>query len=67
MDKQELEGFRDIKGYEGIYEISNLGRLKSLKFGKERIMIKEINSNHLMYCMYFWLSVFTQKYTKIPG
>lgn len=32
------EEWRDIDGYEGLYQISNLGQVKSLKFGKERIM-----------------------------
>ena len=32
-----MEEFRDIKGYEGKYQISNFGRVKSLKYGKERI------------------------------
>ena len=27
-----------IKGYEGLYEVSDQGRVRSLKFGKERIM-----------------------------
>ena len=27
-----------IKGYEGLYEVSDYGRVKSLKFGKERIL-----------------------------
>lgn len=27
-----------IKGYEGIYEVSDQGRVRSLKFGKERIL-----------------------------
>ena len=27
-----------IKGYEGLYEVSDKGRVKSLKFGKERIL-----------------------------
>ena len=27
-----------INGYEGLYEVSNQGRVKSLKFGKERIL-----------------------------
>jgi hypothetical protein len=32
------EVFVPIKGYEGLYEISNYGNVKSLKFNKERIM-----------------------------
>ena len=27
-----------INGYEGLYEVSDQGRVKSLKFGKERIL-----------------------------
>ena len=33
-----LEVFRDVKGYEGKYQISNHGNVKSLKRGKERIL-----------------------------
>ena len=32
------EVFKDIPNYEGIYQVSNLGNVKSLKFGKERIL-----------------------------
>jgi hypothetical protein len=32
------EIWKDIPEYEGIYQISNLGRVKSLKFGKEKIL-----------------------------
>ena len=32
------EYWKPIKGYEGLYEVSNLGRVKSLKFGKERML-----------------------------
>ena len=32
------EIWHDIDGYEGLYQISNKGRVKSLKWGKERIL-----------------------------
>ena len=32
------EIWRDIDGYEGLYQVSNKGRVKSLKYGKERIL-----------------------------
>ena len=35
------EEWRDIDEYEGLYQISNLGRVKSLKFGKEKILKPE--------------------------
>lgn len=38
--KKELpnEELKDIVGYEGMYQVSNLGRVKSLKFGKNLIL-----------------------------
>lgn len=38
MEKEELEIWKDIVGFEGFYQCSNLGRIKSFKFGKERIL-----------------------------
>lgn len=32
-----MEEWKDIEGYEGLYQVSNQGRVKSLKFGKEKI------------------------------
>lgn len=32
------EIWKDIKEYEGLYQVSNFGRVKSLKFGKEKVM-----------------------------
>ena len=43
-----MEEWRDIQGYEGIYQVSNEGRVRSLKFGKERILRpRNICTNHL--------------------
>ncbi len=33
-----IEIWRAIVGYEGLYQVSNWGRVKSLKYGKERIL-----------------------------
>ena len=42
------EIWRDIEGYEGLYQISNKGRVKSLKCGKERILRPGIDTSG--YC-----------------
>ena len=39
------EIWRDIDGYNGLYQISNKGHVKSLKCGKERILKPLINSS----------------------
>ena len=41
-----------IKGYEGLYEVSDQGRVKSLKFGKERIL-KSVRDKdgYLLVCL----------------
>lgn len=33
-----MENWQPVKGYEGLYEVSDIGRVRSLKYGKERIM-----------------------------
>ena len=38
-----MEEFRDVVGYEGLYQVSNLGNVKSLKFGKGRVL-KELQT-----------------------
>lgn len=37
-----MEVWKDISGYEGLYQVSDKGRVKSLHYGKERIL-KQIN------------------------
>lgn len=33
-----MEIWKDIEGYEGLYQVSDQGRVKSLQYGKERIL-----------------------------
>ena len=42
MDK---EIFKDIPGYEGLYQVSNQGRVKSFMKGKEKILKQPTNSS----------------------
>ena len=44
------EIWRDIEGYKGLYQISNKGHVKSLKWGKERILRPMINTSGY-YCI----------------
>lgn len=44
---QRLERWKDIEGYEGLYRISSLGRVKSLNYnhtGKEKILKPRVDS-----------------------
>ena len=36
--KSNIEHWKDVPNYEGLYQVSNLGRVKSLKFGKDKIL-----------------------------
>lgn len=38
-----VEEWRPIKGYEGLYEVSSLGRVKSLNYGRSKGVIKELS------------------------
>ena len=39
------ETWKSIPSYEGLYQVSSLGNVKSLKFGKERILTNTIRSD----------------------
>lgn len=51
-----IEIFKDIEGYEGLYQISNYGNVKSLNFnrtGKEKILKPTKNSDgYLQICLH---------------
>lgn len=51
------EQWRDIDGYEGMYQVSSLGRVRSLKYGKTRVLRAYKNR-------YGYLKVFLWKYGK---
>ena len=44
----EDEIFKDIPNYEGLYQVSNFGRVKSLRFNKEKIL--KTTKNNKGYC-----------------
>ena len=48
------EEWRDIKGYEGLYQVSNLGNVKSLHFNhtKEERLMHQCKS-HKGYCIVY--------------
>ena len=46
------EIWKDIEGYKGLYQVSNLGRVKSLNYkrtGKEKILIYTKQKNGYIY------------------
>ena len=40
----EQEQWRDIEGYDGMYQVSDLGRVRSLKYGKVRVLRPKKNN-----------------------
>lgn len=58
------EIWKDVVGYEGSYQVSSMGRVKSLKFGKDIILKQRINE-----CGYFivTLSNGTARTHKVHG
>lgn len=45
----EKEIWRDIEGYEGLYAVSNLGRVKSFRYGKETILKPTLSGKKYQY------------------
>lgn len=43
------EIWKDIEGYEGLYQVSNQGRIKSLKYGKENILKPGTDKDGYLY------------------
>jgi hypothetical protein len=46
--KSNIEHWKDIPEYEGVYRVSNLGRVKSLKQGKDKILKTRDNGRGYM-------------------
>lgn len=56
------EIWKDIEGYDGLYKISNMGNVKSLKYGKERILKPAKVDGYLRVCLcknskYKWFKI----------
>ena len=44
-----MEIWKDVVGYEGLYQVSNMGRVKSLNYGRERILKASDNGSGYLY------------------
>jgi len=47
--ENQIEIWKDVIDYDGIYKISDLGRIKSFKFGKEKILKTGIKGSGYYY------------------
>ena len=59
-----MEIWKDIEGYEGKYQVSNLGNVKSLNYnhtGKEKILRLLPNKNNYL-CIYLYKDGKRKKY-----
>lgn len=48
-NKMKKEYWKPVVGYEGLYEVSNWGRVKSIKFGRERILKPGTNNRGYLF------------------
>ena len=46
LSRLGIEVWKDIPEYEGIYQVSNLGRIKSFKFNRIRYLLPTIKENY---------------------
>ncbi len=54
------EIWKDVPNYEGMYQVSNIGRVKSIKFKKHKILKHSIVGNGYYQCSLFKLSLLKQ-------
>lgn len=47
------EVWKDINGYEGLYQVSNCGRVRSLKYGKQRLLKQAISKDGYLYVVLY--------------
>lgn len=50
MSNKEI--FKDVPNYNNIYQVSNLGNVKSLKFGKEKFLKQSKRTNYMYVVLY---------------
>ena len=49
------EIWKDIEGYEGLYQVSNLGKIRSIRYAH----INKITMiNPLIYTLFVWMNLF---------
>lgn len=47
-----MEVWKDIKDYNGLYQVSDLGNVKSLKWGKEKVLKPSIDTGYYRVILY---------------
>jgi len=48
----DCEIWKDIRGYEGLYRASDFGKIKSLRFNKEKILRQSLMGKYLCVSLY---------------